>query len=1166
MAERISRGSNSSTSPHNIELPDSLIEASRMRRHYYENPAMRMVEASIDSKRACNQGIIFTYGVSGTGASATLNHLFKMDLIPTSESKSETTAVSEYMATLTSDYWKANNLKISFINLPGFGDTKGDHQDVTNLAAIEEFIAKHNHLGSKFYKCYPNIVLVTMNATEYRIQGENSKYNLMFKVLKQLEVVDVRRPNLLIVLTHVMCLPIGVFSQRIKEMSDIIQEIIKAHFGIQAQIAYVENNVVEYELSVKGDWTVLPDGTDQPLNVFEAMIQLMKNCGDEVGVETIRLYFSDGKVKPLRPEMNVDIDIIPRKDEVIHRWSRAILYRNLLPPDTHCANEIKKYQGQNPEIARDALIPLMMELKRVKIHNPEQINNKSISEIQKQVWPYILNETDKEVLIDLFHAKPLCYKPFLDNIAHGCYTNEIRPIAPKPIFILTNEKQYKGPRNGIYLPPCIDIIFKEDTNINCFCTNDNADAISSEMNSDSIGLKTTSAYNDTKSYTFAFIITHSVFYLSIQSETQEYINGELKRSVRDLPDYCRVNEHSEIHPQYLQLLKDFGHSIRTHWEGGGNVTGQITVDISDIQIQETEGIMKKYLRLCFCSSNPNKQTSKDHFVKSIFDALDNTDLTVNGGNTTLIERKKLRALDLECVEKWKRSLWDDPIPLEDIASFSSINIPISSIVHTFDKYKSTQIQIALDETAPEHDLMYDRISVMEADLSLCNQIIEETTSLAVQRRSRRCSFIGDDWVNIEIEELRDHLPTRQNAALRARSNTIYTVNYGYPNEAKVWMKKMECSEPEEVQMINLEVGDLVECINNKGQRRHYVPIMAITKDIGEFHYVRAVHEHGRIEVGALNILYTGRRMKRIPGRKLRIKNTLVWSEPQGAKVKTTRIRELSLAKMSGNIQPQIANNDSVKLIVNGIICGGQDNACFPGNATVVLRGGERVRMDELKIGDYVLSIHPTTHTPVYSKVYLWAHRDPHITATFLHITHTHGHLHISANHLILTGDNDTPVPSHRLTVGDSIHFISSEQNNDNNNNNNNNNNNKKKKEKERGDSHTLCLSSVHVLHIHTCTQMGYYTPFTNNGLIVVDNIATSVYCQFPTHSQSETSTCSCHTLTRGLVQQFGMHRVGQCVLTPVRVGCKLGMGSVLSRQMDIHTHIHKYCQWLLNAT
>ena len=122
-----------------------------------------------------------------------------------------------------------------------------------------------------------------------------------------------------------------------------------------------------------------------------------------------------------------------------------------------------------------------------------------------------------------------------------------------------------------------------------------------------------------------------------------------------------------------------------------------------------------------------------------------------------------------------------------------------------------------------------------------------------------------------------------------------------------------------------------------------------------------------------------------------------------------------------------------------------------------------MRMDELKIGDYVLSIHPTTHKPVYSKVYLWAHRDPHITATFIHITHPHGHLHISANHLILTGDNNTPVPAHQLTVGDTIHFLS--QQNNHNKMEKNKNKNKKKKEGERRFSFThlsTCLTHTHV--------------------------------------------------------------------------------------------------------
>ena len=180
----------------------------------------------------------------------------------------------------------------------------------------------------------------------------------------------------------------------------------------------------------------------------------------------------------------------------------------------------------------------------------------------------------------------------------------------------------------------------------------------------------------------------------------------------------------------------------------------------------------------------------------------------------------------------------------------------------------------------------------------------------------------------------------------------------------------------------------------------------------------------------------------------------------------------------------------------------------------------------------MLSIHPTTSKPVYSKMYLWAHRNPCITATFLQITHPHGHLNISAKYLILSGGNKTSVPADSLGVGDIIYFLSEEE--------------------------TQMLIPVSVLHIHTCTQVGYYTPFTNNGLILVDNIASSVYC----HTQSLNNSWSYHTLTRGLVQQFGIHRVGQCVLAPVRVGCKLGLGHVLSEQVDTYSHIHKYCQWL----
>ena len=137
MAERFVRSDSNQSPSEYINLPDSLIEASGLRRQDYDHIAMRMIRSSIEAKRACNEAVIFTYGVTGTGASATLNHLFNYEIIPTSDSKSQTTSVTEYVSTLRSDEWKADNLRICFIDPPGFGDTKGDHKDIMNLAAIE---------------------------------------------------------------------------------------------------------------------------------------------------------------------------------------------------------------------------------------------------------------------------------------------------------------------------------------------------------------------------------------------------------------------------------------------------------------------------------------------------------------------------------------------------------------------------------------------------------------------------------------------------------------------------------------------------------------------------------------------------------------------------------------------------------------------------------------------------------------------------------------------------------------------------------------------------------------------------------------------------------------------------------------------------------------------
>ena len=1137
-----------------LKLPSSLLEASKLRRIRYDHPAMRLVETSFEVRRACNQAIIFAYGVSGSGASKTLNHLFNSELIPTSDSKSETTTVTEYVTTLTSEHWRATNLEIGFINPPGYNDTKGEMQDVMNLSAIEEFIKGHDHLGLHSYKCYPNIVLITISATDIRISGHDSNFNKMLKALKHLNLVDNRKNNVLIVLTHAMGVPKNSFATSIREQAESVKKIVSSSLDIpNVETVYVENCTDSYQLETEGDWTLLPDGTQQPLNLFEAMIQLMKNNGDEVGIEAVRLFFQGDAKLPQKRRIE---PIGKENEEGYQRWCKVVIQKNIHIQDNECIRALKLYLQTNPNIPEDGLLLLMAELNKARITHPSELTGQSWSEVQKRVWPYQLTELDKEALIQVFKVKPLSYPRFLDEISRGCINKEIIPTAPQPIFnFVTDQPDDTRVCNGVLLPTCMDILFYENSVVNCYCETLSRqkeqdgevqiiDTIKSEI----------TITNQIKPYTFIFSITHTAFSLPIQylEQIENYITPEFKQSVYALPDSCMLPEVREegteqiFHPQYLEFLDKYGHCFRTHWEGGGVITGQITIEMSEVEIHNTEATIKQYLRLFARMRHQIKEPIQNEKVNSVIQAVLNAELTWRGGIPPVHKGRKLKVVDVSSGiwESWKRSLIEDPIPLENI-KLSPVSFPVYSLIKPFQDAKANQLKLVVDGTADEDFDIDDILSLNEEDfiLQMGNPIeINSDVETEHETRSRRDSrvFAFADILNeyevIEVPE-RVHDTRRTGAARRARTNTALISAYGFPANSMVKRKfQSDDIQSEEIKMKDLQKGNYVECISAR-HTRAYVPVVDISKLKGAFYYIQIRHSHGVFSSGDLNNVLKGKKLKKTIVRKLKIRDKLVWINTAGTKLKTTRITELRLEKMEGNIQPCIYEDDHFSVIVDGIACGGREETCFPGNASVTLKGGEKVRMDEVKIGDYVLSIHPSTGKPVYSKVYLWAHRDPHVTATFLHITHPHGHLHISANHLILSGEQRIPVPAGHLAVGDTIHSLLSP-----------------------AATATATAISVPVLHIHTCTQVGYYAPFTNNGLIVVGGIASSVYSQPSTRSHAHV----CASVTGGLVEQFGLHRVGECVMTPVRVGCKLGVGSIiLTKQMDTTTHIHKYCQWLM---
>ena len=558
-----------------------------------------------------------------------------------------------------------------------------------------------------------------------------------------------------------------------------------------------------------------------------------------------------------------------------------------------------------------------------------------------------------------------------------------------------------------------------------------------------------------------------------------------------------IEEGNAVKREYIEF---FGERIIVNCEFGGIAQGEVHMDKTEfINIQShLDMYIHTLLDMLETGTTPDAIQLKDDSFQAearIFEIFDKTILKWKGGEACG-NFVTLNSLTTKQWSRWIHTLFETPKMLCNHAG----SIPIHQFVLLISNDISIQVKLA------------------------CANIYENLCKVDKHDKLVPESILGN--------------LTRESAARNTISKTIQRANIGFPDTSTIIQGTNENYTTRLISEIN--VGDRVLCKSSHGSEFKEVLEVNCSQKGRTLDYIYIKHQYGELLIGYNHcILQIYPIQSRVLAKNIQIGSNLIFID-KNRTVLESQVTHIGTRTGIGRYFLRV-DNASADLAVDQVLIG-DIQTCFPGNATVLLRGGKRVRMDELKIGDYVLSIHPTTFKPVYSKVYLWAHRDIHNTTTFLHITHPHGHLHISANHLILSGDDKTPIPAHQLRVGDSIHFMSHSLLQ------------KKLNGNDKMDSHSLI--PVSVLQIHSCIQVGYYSPFTDNGLVVVDNIATSVYSQIPVHSQSGYTT-------RPLIHKFGMHAVAHCVLTPVRVGCKLGMRSLLSDQIDENSHIHKYCRWLL---
>ncbi|XP_046850710.1 uncharacterized protein LOC124444170 isoform X2 [Xenia sp. Carnegie-2017] len=240
--------------------------------------------SSVEIQRPFQFAMILLVGSTGCGKSSTINHLLDTgDGIPVAETNSyvsSTKKTSEYIITFDEPKYEVSDLVLSVIDTPGFND--GVEQDVCNFVSVKKYFETHPKFPSKT-KFYPNLVFIVDKANNNRM-GVNSTLSKSLRGVKMLDVVDISHPNLVVILTHACSVGyknVRKWHETMQEKINFVSDLVFKILGVRAPVVLIENDPDDYGLEKDGDFTILPNGERQPLNLYNACLGLLKERRDK---------------------------------------------------------------------------------------------------------------------------------------------------------------------------------------------------------------------------------------------------------------------------------------------------------------------------------------------------------------------------------------------------------------------------------------------------------------------------------------------------------------------------------------------------------------------------------------------------------------------------------------------------------------------------------------------------------------------------------------------------------------------------------------------------------------------------------------------------------------------------------------------------------------------
>ena len=677
---------------------------------------LHSIYCSRSAQRETGRMTILMFGATGVGKSCTRNFLFNLDSNNTctlSNVESYTREVSELVIYSPDEAFETCDIKVGMIDSPGLCDTEGLTQDACNAYAIRRFyenVASQNDVK----KVYPNLIFITIRSTDWRISGTTSQLVRSLKVLKRLGLVDVKKPNVLGVITHA-----NSFSRDKKKWLDLFKEkkkcfseVIFRYLDVKPEIVVVEN-FPEDEKLVKeegGYGYILPDGTQQPRNLFSACSKLLSENGDSFGHLAFTAAFRESIV---RSEPSRCFSVKKASTELLNEDEKELL--EFMKEDVMgntCDAKLKSLQSIFPfeqadlsDAEKKTLDKIASDLKRNGIKNTEELQQLTLIEIRQITDVEITVAVEAKLLQSGLkpakNEKQLNFDDSVSLIGHGfnilldrCTTpsifkyelrdTKLSIVVPKEARFnkvnqtvtfmqnFENESQLMKYRQ-IHLGVCLEVDHALLEGFNARA-GFNLSKKSGKSNSNS---------------DYSFLLEQRTFEVTFPDLRVMQLTDEFQAAATDLPSTFDAAE-PRVRQSYKMFFEKWGQFVVVKAFGGGSVELKITSSSSTaVDFEYIKAKLLTSFNAAFIApvGKAGAESSSGRETETI---LGNCRIEWNGGDSKFHNHDTMTKPGE--LNKWRLSLASDPAMLTTDLSLT----PISDLVARVDKGKGRECYKALE--------------------------------------------------------------------------------------------------------------------------------------------------------------------------------------------------------------------------------------------------------------------------------------------------------------------------------------------------------------------------------------------------------------------------------------------------------------------------------------